>query len=67
MRDLTKYTETQQFYLIIESRYNHCLEGLLEEDCKRVEYFRGKLATYTEILQEYSRWKPEESKTSWFK
>jgi hypothetical protein len=67
MRDLTKHTDTQQFYLKIESRYNHILENLLEEDSKRVEYFRGKLAAYSEILQEYSIWKPKASEISYFK
>lgn len=67
MRDLTKYTETQQFYLKIESRYNDLLENLLEEDSKRVEYLRGKLATYSEVLKEYWRWKPEDHKISPFK
>lgn len=63
MVDLTKYTETQQFYIKIEKRYEHIVEKLLEEDCKKVEYLRGELAAYSLILKEYDRWNPNYKKS----
>ncbi len=60
MIDNSKYSDTQHFYSKIESRYKYILSCLIEEDCKQVEYTRGELAAYSDILKECSRWKPKD-------
>jgi hypothetical protein len=51
--------ETGIFYNTIEKKYEELLNELLKKDCQRVEYIRGMLCVYQEILQQKTHWKKE--------
>ncbi len=60
MIDNSKYTDKEQFILMVQTRYNFLLNHLTQEDCKHVEYTRGQLSVYAEILKTYERWKAKD-------
>jgi hypothetical protein len=57
MIDYSKYTDKENFMLMIESRHRFLIHCLIQEDCKNVEYTRGELSVYAEILKKYESWK----------
>ena len=60
MIDNSKYTDKEQFISNVQRRHNFLLSHLTQEDCKNVEYTRGQLSVYAEILKTYERWKPKD-------
>ena len=51
--------ETEEFYLLIKSKHEELTKELMEKDCQRVEFIRGVLSAYSEILKEKANWQPE--------
>ena len=56
---MEKINETGLFYNKIEEAYEHLVNELMQKDCQRVEYIRGMLYVYSEILKDKSHWKTE--------
>ena len=54
---MEKPTETGLFYNKIEETYEQLLNELMQKDCQRVEFIRGMLFVYSEILNSKSYWK----------
>jgi len=48
---MDKINETGIFYNKIESDYKELLKELMQKDCQRVEFIRGQLSVYSEILE----------------
>lgn len=55
-----KQTEVNFFYLSIEKKAQDLWHELMQKDCQRVEFIRGMLSVYTEILKEKKHWEPKE-------
>lgn len=53
-----KLTEINVFYLSIEKKHTQLMEELMQKDCQRVEFIRGMLCVYSEILKEKYYWNP---------
>ena len=47
------------FYDEIQEAYEKLLNELMQKDCQRVEFIRGMLSVYSEILKDKSHWKTE--------
>jgi len=56
---MDKINETGIFYNKIESDYKELLKELMQKDCQRVEFIRGQLSVYSEILENKMHWKTE--------
>ena len=56
---MEKQTETGLFYNKIEEAYEQLLNELMQKDCQRVEFIRGMLSVYSDILKDKSHWKNE--------
>jgi hypothetical protein len=56
---MEKQTETGLFYNKIEEAYKQLLNELMQKDCQRVEFIRGMLFVYSDILKDKSHWKTE--------
>ena len=56
---MEKINETGLFYNKIEEVYEQLVNELMQKDCQRVEYIRGMLYVYSEILKDKSHWKTE--------
>jgi hypothetical protein len=54
---MEKQTETGLFYNKIEEAYEQILNELMQKDCQRVEFIRGMLSVYSDILKDKSHWK----------
>jgi hypothetical protein len=54
---MEKQTETGLFYNKIEEAYEQLLNELMQKDCQRVEFIRGMLSVYSDILKDKSHWK----------
>ena len=54
---MEKQTETGLFYNKIEEVYEQLLNELMQKDCQRVEFIRGMLSVYSDILKDKSHWK----------
>jgi hypothetical protein len=54
---MEKPTETGLFYMKIEKTYKELLNELMQKDCQRVEFIRGMLSVYSDILKDKSNWK----------
>ena len=65
---MEKQNEAAFFYTEIEKKYNDLLEQIIEKDCQRVEFLRGMISVYKEILISKSHWENKEvSQNSYFK
>jgi hypothetical protein len=53
---MEKLTETGLFYMKIEKAYRELLNELMQKDCQRVEFIRGMLSVYSDILKDKSNW-----------
>ncbi len=49
--------ETELFYNDIENKYREVFEQLIDKDCQKVEFLRGKLSVYSEIIMNQNKWK----------
>lgn len=56
---MEKQKETGLFYNKIEEAYEQLLKELMQKDCQRVEFIRGMLSVYSDILKDKSHWKTE--------
>ncbi len=56
---MEKQTETGLFYNKIEEAYEQLLNELMQKDCQRVEFIRGMLSVYSDILKDKRHWKTE--------
>jgi hypothetical protein len=56
---MEKQTETGLFYNKIEEAYEQLLNELMQKDCQRVEFIRGMLSVYSDILKDKSHWKTQ--------
>jgi hypothetical protein len=56
---MEKLTETGLFYMKIEKAYRELLKELMQKDCQRVEFIRGMLSVYSDILKDKKNWQPE--------
>ncbi len=56
---MEKQTETGLFYNKIEEAYEQLLNELMQKECQRVEFIRGMLSVYSDILKDKSHWKTE--------
>jgi len=54
---MEKPPETGLFYMKIEEAYRELLNELMQKDCQRVEFIRGMLSVYSDILKDKSNWK----------
>jgi hypothetical protein len=61
-----KHTEVSLFYSSIQQKYLELMEELMQKDCQRVEFIRGALSVYSEILNQKKHWE-EKSNYSYFK
>ena len=64
---MEKQTETGLFYNKIEEAYEQLLNELMQKDCQRVEFIRGMLSVYSDILKDKSHWKTELRNYNYFK
>lgn len=51
---MEKQKETGLFYNKIEEAYEQLLKELMQKDCQRVEFIRGMLSVYSDILKDKS-------------
>jgi hypothetical protein len=56
---MEKINEVNAFHNSIEKKYKQLMEELMQKDCQRVEFIRGMLFVYSEILIEKRHWKKE--------
>jgi len=56
---MVKNNEIGLFYNEIEEAYEKLINELMQKDCQRVEFIRGMLSVYSEILKDKSHWKTE--------
>ena len=56
---MEKTNETGYFYKKIEEAYYQLVNELMQKDCQRVEFIRGMLSVYSEILKDKNHWKTE--------
>lgn len=54
---MEKINEVNAFHNSIEKKHKQLMEELMQKDCQRVEFIRGMLSVYSEILIEKSHWK----------
>ncbi len=59
---MEKINEVNAFHTSIEKKYKHLMEELMQKDCQRIEFIRGMLSVYSEILIEKRHWKQEVKK-----
>ena len=65
---MEKQTEVNLFYQECEKKYNALLEEIMQKDCQRVEFLRGMLAAYREIVETRQGWvKKQVNDFSYFK
>ncbi len=62
---MEKINDTGLFYDKIEEAYKQLVNELMQKDCQRVDFIRGMLSVYSEILKDKSHWKTKPS--SYFK
>lgn len=60
---MEKISETHKFYVSIETKYIKLMEELMQKDCQKVEFIRGVISVYSEILHEKKHWKEKENYT----
>jgi hypothetical protein len=53
---MEKTNQTGEFYNKVEYAYEELLNELMQKDCQRVEFIRGKLSVYSEILKDCRHW-----------
>ena len=58
---MEKLTEVNLFYEECEKKYNALMEDILQKDCQKVEFIRGMISVYKEILYSKKHWKDRES------
>jgi hypothetical protein len=51
--------EQNDFYIMIEKKHQQLIDELMQKDCQKVEFIRGMLSVYSEILQHKKHWQPE--------
>ena len=56
---MEKTNETGYFYKKIEEAYDQLVNELMQKDCQRVEFIRGMISVYSEILKDKNHWKTE--------
>ena len=56
---MEKINETGLFYDKIKEAYEQLLNELMQKDCQRVEFIRGVLSVYSEILKDKCHWETE--------
>ena len=56
---MEKKNETGLFYEKIEEAYDKLVDELMQKDCQRVEFIRGMISVYSEILKDKNHWKTE--------
>jgi len=54
---MEKLNENGLFYNKLEEPYEQLLNELMQKDCQRVEFIRGMLSVYSEILKDKTHWK----------
>ena len=65
---MKKPTEVNLFYEECENKYNALMEEILQNDCQRVEFIRGMISVYKEILYSKKHWEDKEtSQFTYFK
>lgn len=58
-KKIIERTETEKFYDDIQYKYLNLLNELYQKDCQRVEFLRGALSVYSEILESKKNWYKE--------
>ena len=58
--------ELDIFYLSIKKKHTELTEELMQKDCQRVEFIRGMISVYSEILKEKIHWESVSSVPSYF-
>jgi hypothetical protein len=58
---MKKPTEVNLFYEECENKYNALIEEILQRDCQRVEFIRGMISIYKEILSSKKHWEDKEA------
>ena len=53
---MEKLTEVNLFYEECENKYNALMEDILQKDCQKVEFIRGMISVYKEILYSKKHW-----------
>ena len=53
---MKKPTEVNLFYEECENKYNALMEDILQKDCQKVEFIRGMISVYKEILYSKKHW-----------
>ena len=65
---MEKLTEVNLFYEECEKKYNALMEEILQKDCQKVEFIRGMISVYKEILYSKKHWEDKEAaRSSYFK
>ena len=59
INEMEKINETGLFYNKIKEAYEQLVNELMQKDCQRVEFIRGMLSVYSEIIKDKSNWKTE--------
>lgn len=54
-------TEVNLFYEECENKYNALIKEILQKDCQRVEFIRGMISVYKEILHSKKHWEDKEA------
>ena len=57
---MQKRTEVNVFYKECENKYNALIEEIMQKDCQRVEFIRGMISIYKEILSSKKHWENKE-------
>ena len=63
---MEKVNELNLFYDKIKEAYEQLINELMQKDCQRVEFIRGMLSVYLEILKDKVHWE-KERKYDYFK
>ena len=56
-----KPTEINLFYQQCENKYYELLNEILQKDCQRVEFIRGMISIYKDILDSKKHWEDKEA------
>ena len=63
---MEKVNELNLFYDKTKEAYEQLINELMQKDCQRVEFIRGMLSVYSEILKDKAHWQSE-TKYNYFK
>ena len=58
---MKKPTEVNLFYEECKNKYNLLMCEILQKDCQRVEFIRGMILVYKEILSSKKHWEDKEA------